>query len=136
MPTANTLTDARVRGIKPEDKPTKHFDGLGLHVVCLPSGAKSWRMAYRYKGKQQTITFGLYPEVSLAEARRRRDETRAILRDGGDPMAQRREGRAPVKGRTFREVCEQYWATRTDTTPGYRRDVERAFALHLWPDLG
>lgn len=137
MPTTNTLTDARCRAFKPADKQLKEFDGHGLFLAILPSGVKSWRMAYRFQGKQQTITFGPYPEVSLAQARAKRDEVRAILREGGDPMAARRARRAPAAaGITFREACEQYWETREDTTPRYRANVLRAFELHLWPDLG
>ncbi len=137
MPTTNTLTDARCRAIKPSDKTQKFFDGGGMFLAILPSGVKSWRMAYRFLGKQQTITFGPYPEVPLAQARAKRDEVRAILREGGDPMAARRARRAPAAaGITFREACEQYWETREDTTPRYRANVLRAFELHLWPDLG
>ena len=65
----------------------RHFDGRGLYLEVLPSGSRIWRLKYRHAGKESRATFGHFPEVGLAEARRRRDEARAQLRDGTAPNA-------------------------------------------------
>ncbi|MHB1896970.1 MAG: tyrosine-type recombinase/integrase [Metallibacterium sp.] len=75
------LSVARIRTAAPG----KHYDGRGLYLDVQPSGARYWRMKFRYAGREKLLAFGVFPEVSLAEARRRRDDARAILRDGRDP---------------------------------------------------
>ncbi|MCH2240939.1 MAG: integrase arm-type DNA-binding domain-containing protein [Aquabacterium sp.] len=131
MPT-NTLTDAQCRAARPGEKPVKMFDGGGLHLYVSPKGARVWRLAYRLGGRAQTMSFGPYPEVSLAEARRRRDEARQVLRDGGDPMAPRRARQSL----TLREAAEAYWGSRRDITDDYRRNVLSCLEQHVLPALG
>lgn len=70
-------------------KAGKHFDGGGLYLEVQPTGAKYWRLKYRFGGLEKRLSFGVYPEVTLLEARRRRDEARMLLRDGKDPSAER-----------------------------------------------
>ena len=79
------LTDAKVRSLKPKAKPYKASDSGGLHVLVMPSGSKLWRQAYRYAGKQRTAAHGVYPQVSISEARARRDDAKRLLRQGQDP---------------------------------------------------
>jgi len=129
MPTAK-LTDAQCRAAKPRDKAYKLFDGAGLALVVLPSGAKSWRLFYRVAGKQRTTTLGLYPAVGVAEARRKAVEAR----DAPDDAPGRRSA-APA-GPTLRQACESYWASRQDTTAAYRGNIARALEMHVWPKLG
>lgn len=130
----NTLTDARCKSLKPGATLIKAFDGHGLHLAVLPSGAKAWRVAYRLQGKPKTMSLGPYPEVTLAEARAGRDAIRATLRAGGDPMAARKAARRP--GMTIQQACEQCWAGKLDTTEGYRENVRRAFEMHVYPLIG
>jgi integrase len=129
----NSLTDAKCRGAKILDAPYKLFDGHGLHLYVMPSGAKTWRVAYRVAGKQKTKSFGPYPDVSLAEARAKRDQLRADLRDGVDPMAERKAKRA---GLTFKQAAETYWAGRKDVSQGYLADARRGVEMHIFPYLG
>lgn len=135
MPT-DTLTDAKCRGAKPRDKAYKLFDGGGLALWCSPTGTKVWRLHYRLRAgdalKAQTMSFGPYPEVPLAEARKKRDEARQILRDGGDPMAPRRERHTL----TLRQACDAYWAGRQDVTDAYRTNALRCMDTHIHPALG
>jgi integrase len=109
------------------------FDGHGLHLYVMPTGAKTWRVAYRVGGKQKTKSFGPYPDVSLADARAKRDQLRADLRDGVDPMAERKAKRA---GLTFRQAAEAYWSGRKDVTQGYLGDMMRGVEMHIFPHLG
>lgn len=132
MPT-NTLTDARCKAAKPADKPVKLFDGGGLHLWISPSGAKVWRLAYRIGGKPKTMSLGPYPEVSLAEARSKRDQHKASLRDGADPMAPRRATR---KGMTLDEASAEYWGGRKDLSTSYVDNARRGIEMHLSPTLG
>lgn len=85
------LNDARIRALKPSPKLTKHGDTGGLLLVVSPTGSKLWRMVYRFDGKQKQLSFGTWPEVSLAEARSRRDTARKLLADGVDPSAKKKE---------------------------------------------
>jgi integrase len=81
----NMLTDLQIKRIKPIDRPVKISDAGGLHLLVQPSGSMLWRMAYRFHGRQKTLAFGRYPDVSLAMARIRRDEAKAKLRQDIDP---------------------------------------------------
>lgn len=90
---AGKLTAAAIKAAKPG----KLADGGGLFLLTKDNGAKLWRMKYRHDGRERLLSFGQYPEVSLAEARRRRDEARAVIRDGGDPAADKRAKRAADK---------------------------------------
>lgn len=90
---ANTmpLNDTRIRALKPSVKPTKHGDSGGLLLVVNPTGSKLWRMVYRFEGKQKQLSFGTWPDVSLAEARAARDAARKILASGIDPSSKKKE---------------------------------------------
>ncbi|MCJ8311325.1 MAG: DUF4102 domain-containing protein, partial [Rhizobiaceae bacterium] len=60
-----SLTDTKVRNLKPSEKIARYSDGAGLYLQVTPKGSKLWRMAYRYAGKQKTLSFGKYPEITL-----------------------------------------------------------------------
>lgn len=132
MPTA-PLSDARCRTAKPGDKPLKLFDGGGLHLWVSPKGSKVWRVAYRLDGKPQTASLGPYPAVSLADARTKRDDLQAALREGKDPRAVRR---AEKPSMTLKTAVETYWTGRRDVADGYRDNAMRAIELHVEPRLG
>ena len=83
------LTDTEIRRSKPADRPYKLSDGGGLHLLIKPAGGKLWRLKYRFDGAEKLMSFGRYPEVSLADARERRDAARKRLASGIDPMAER-----------------------------------------------
>jgi integrase len=84
------LSDFAIRKAKPDVKPYKLSDGWGLYVLVQPSGAKLWRLKYRFGGKEKLLAFGSYPATTLAAARRRRDEARRLLAEGTDPSAQKK----------------------------------------------
>ena len=100
------LTDTAIRNAKPGLKRVKLSDGGGLHLLIQPYGTKLWRLAYRFGGKQKLLAFGIYPAVSLAEARARRDAAKQLLADDIDPSVRRKlEKQASVI--TFRLVAEE-----------------------------
>ena len=82
------LTDTAIRNAKPGSKAVKLFDGGGLYLEVAPAGGKWWRLKYRHGGKEKRISLGVYPDVSLKDARERRDEAdeaRKLIANGIDP---------------------------------------------------
>jgi diguanylate cyclase (GGDEF)-like protein/PAS domain S-box-containing protein len=94
---AAPLTDFRIRQEKAVDKPTKLADGGGMYLLLRPDGSRYWRLDYRFEGKRKTLALGVYPEISLAEARRRRSAAKSLLSRGLDPAAVRKAGKAGHK---------------------------------------
>lgn len=81
------LTELAVKKTKAADKPQKLADGGGMYLLIQTSGSKCWRMDYRFAGKRKTLAIGVYPGVSLSEARERREHARKLLANGADPSA-------------------------------------------------
>lgn len=75
------LTDPKIRQAKPQEKSYKITDEKGLYLEVRPNGSKWWRHKYRFAGKEKLLSHGLYPEVTLAEARAARDEGRRMVRE-------------------------------------------------------
>lgn len=103
------LTDTAARNAKPAVKAVKLFDEKGLFLLVAPGGGKWWRFKYRFAGKEKQLSFGVYPEVSLKEAREKRDEARALLRKGVDPSAARKQAVVEEAGHnTFMAVALEW----------------------------
>jgi Arm DNA-binding domain len=79
------LTTVAVRNSKPANKPKKLADEKGMFLLIHPNGARYWRLKYRFAGKEKVLALGVFPDVSLADARQRRDEARRLLDNGVDP---------------------------------------------------
>jgi len=104
------LTDTRIRGLKPDSRPKRYSDGYGLYVEVTPGGSKLWKMAYRFEGKQKTLSFGPYPEVSLGRARERRLEARTMLFEGVDPSATKKSDKEVRRSEiedTFARIADE-----------------------------
>src|SRR6516165_3568008 len=101
------LKDVAVRNAKPSARPKKLSDGGGLHILIQPTGGKLWRLAYRFAGKQKTLALGVYPAVSLKEARRLQDEAKKLLARSIDPSMQRKADKQGGKDSSFRVVAEE-----------------------------
>jgi len=106
------LTDTLIRNAKPAENVVKLSDGGGLQLWVMPTGSKLWNLAYRdLSRKQRKLSFGAYPTVSLAEARKRRDEAKALLASGVDPGQQKKIDKltkAIANATTFKAVAEEY----------------------------
>ena len=72
------LTDIKVKTAKPKDKPYKLADGGGMYLLINTNGSKYWRMKYRFAGKEKMLSIGVYPDVTLADAREKRSEARKL----------------------------------------------------------
>ena len=81
------LTDPTVKQAKPRDKIYRLADEKGLYLEVNPNGSRYWRHKYRFNGKEKRMAYGVYPEVSLKEARLKRDDTRKLLSENIDPSA-------------------------------------------------
>ncbi|MDE2342397.1 MAG: DUF4102 domain-containing protein [Betaproteobacteria bacterium] len=81
----NALKPASIDTLQPSLRPYKASDGGGLYLLVHPNGSKYWRLNYRFDGKAKTLALGVYPDVSLAKARERRNEAREMLAVGVDP---------------------------------------------------
>ena len=118
------LTDIAIRNAKPRDKAYKIADMQGLFLLISPSGAKLWRMKFRFGGAEKKLTFGAYPQVSLRDARKRRDDARDLIAVGKDPTVERRREKLrahALGGNTFTAIAREYCDKR-------RRDGDRAWA--------
>ena len=105
------LSDLKIRKAKKRDKPYKFADSGGLYLLIKPNGSKLWQQKYRYHGKERLLSHGRYPDVSLAQARQKHDQARALLAEGGDPSVKKRldQIEAETQSRnTFLLVAEEY----------------------------
>ena len=109
------LTDSAVKAAKPRQKPYRLFDQGGLYLEVAPSGGRWWRLKYRLAGKEKRLSLGVYPDVSLKDARERRDDARKLLSNNVDPSAQRlaeRNARHTAAANTFEAVAAEWFATK------------------------
>ena len=134
------LSDTRCRTAKPQDKPYKLPDDRGLYLYVTPTGFRSWRMKFRFAGKEKRLTFGGYPEVTLAQARDLRDEARRLLRDGVDPTVDRKQRAAATAAgaETTFEAVALRWHAREALAwkPRYAVQVKQRFENDVFPAIG
>lgn len=105
------LSDSAIKSAKPKTKQYKLHDGKGLFAIVRPTGGKLWRFKYRYQGKEQQLSLGTYPEVSLKDARKRLNEARNLLAEGKDPGAEKKRATVAASisaGNTFKVVAEEF----------------------------
>ena len=106
------LTDVAIRNAKPAARPLKLFDGGGLFLLVTPKGSKWWRFKYRVNGKEKLLSLGVYPEVSLKDAREARDAHRKLMKSGLDPGVHRKVQKAAAVARaanSFEAVAREWW---------------------------
>ena len=134
------LTDTAIRTTKPADKPIKLFDERGLLLLVAPSGGKWWRFRYRFDGKHKSLSMGVYPDVSLAKARERRDEARKLLADGIDPSKNRKAqkaARADRNANSFEVVAREWFAKfKPNWVEAHSDKVIRRLERDVFPWIG
>lgn len=125
------LTDSYIKSVKPNDKTQKLTDGHGLYLSITPTGSKLWRYRYRYAGKENTLSFGKYPQVSLKEARAERERVSDLLKQGIDPSIDKQEAKimqAMAIENDFKSVAQAWWE-------GWKGDKTDAHAAKVWGNL-
>jgi integrase len=118
------LTDVAIKNAKSHEKPYKMGDAGGLFLLVQPSGGKLWRLKYRVDGREKKLAIGPYPEISLAEARRRRDDARTLIVTGKDPSREKQRDKDRSRAQaesTFAALTKEYCAKR-------KRDGDKAWA--------
>ena len=129
------LTNAAAKSASAQARAYKLFDAGGLFLFVAPSGLKSWRLKYRFAGKEKLLTIGRFPEISLAEARARREATKELLRVGTDPGTA--AAQAGNGGNTFEAVARSWHAHRSDGwSPTHAADVLASLERDIFPRLG
>ncbi|HHO48643.1 MAG TPA: DUF4102 domain-containing protein, partial [Desulfobacteraceae bacterium] len=133
------LIDTKVRTVKPAKKPLKLFDGGGLFLLVTHPGGKLWNFKYRFEDKEIKLSFGSYPEISLAEARQKRDLARNLLAKGADPgvikKVQKETGLQETE--TF-EIVARDWHTKFSPSwaESHATKIIRRFELYIFPWIG
>ncbi len=131
------LTDIKVKSIKPTDKSVKVTDGQGMFLLVKPSGAKYWRFQYRFSGKQKVLALGVYPTISLADARRKRDEARKLISNGIDPSEKKKEDKIEQSGAlTFEAVARNWHANNKKWSEDHSKRVLKSLEDNLFPFIG
>ena len=133
------LSDMKVQKAKSKGKNVTLFDGGGLFLMVTPTGGKLWRFKYRYNGKQKLLAFGSYPEITLLDARRRRDDARRLLANNVDPGAIRKaQKQAKVEETETVEVIAREWHEKFKTkwTQGHATKIMRALERDVFPWIG
>ncbi len=134
------LTDLEIRKAKHSDKPFRLSDEKGLFLLVHPNGSKYWRQKYRFGGKEKLLAFGVYPEVSLTEARERRDAARKLLANGADPGEVKKAQKADDKLRAenpFEIVCREWLeAKRAVASPAQVKKAKARLEKDVFPWLG
>ncbi len=105
------LSEFAVRKAKPREKPYRMSDGGGLHLLVQPTGSKLWQLRYRYAGKENVLSFGPYPLVTIAEARQKRHDAKKLLLDGIDPNAKKKQDQLDIIAKqeeTFGKLADEY----------------------------
>ncbi|MEB0866237.1 integrase arm-type DNA-binding domain-containing protein [Citrobacter youngae] len=132
-----SLTDTAIRNAKPLDKPYKLSDAQGLYLLIKPNGSKLWQLKYRFGGKEKKLAFGAYPAVTLANARKLREEARAVLSAGDDPgVKKQQEKQAKKSGNTFEEVARKWLTGNIRWNEAHAAKVLRSLELHVFPLIG
>ena len=134
------LTDVQARKAKAADKDYKLADSGGLYLFVTKTGFRSWRLKYRFAGKEKRLVLGPYPEVSLAEAREQREAARRWLREGVDPGVERKRRRPSIEAvvaATF-EAQARAWHTAQAPrwVPQYAALILRSLERDIFPEVG
>ncbi|MDG2412715.1 MAG: Arm DNA-binding domain-containing protein, partial [Halioglobus sp.] len=134
------LTATQVKQAKPANKPQKLFDGGSMYLWIPPKGGKYWRFDYRFASRRKTVSLGVYPEVSLKEAREAHQEARAKLRKGTDPAEVRKVEKLTrhlAAAESFEAVGREWFGRiMLEKSESYRVRTLRILEKDLYPTLG
>lgn len=136
MPTK--LTETKIKGSKPKEKPYKLSDSHGLYLDIKPSGLKVWRYRYRIQGKETSYTIGEYPAITLADARQKHQQVRQLVRDGISPVQAREQDKQMKSSvQDFAQIASEWIDSRlSENTDRYRKQVRAALDKDILPLIG
>ncbi len=136
------LTDKEIKGAKPREKDYKLFDGAGLFLIISTKGAKRWRLKYRFDGKEKVLALGVYPALTLAKARKMREEFREQIANGINPSEVRKEKKKKQnaldekKNHTLKNVIAESLKKRNALSEKYLKRLQLSFENNVTPFIG
>ena len=134
------LSDVFLRGVKADGKVQKYSDGGGLYLHVSPTGGKLWRIAYRFDGKQRTLSLGVYPAVSLKDARQKREEAKELLAKGIDLCTHKQAVKAAAKAKdanNFEIVAREWFAKHKNSwVDTHAEKLIRRLENYIFPMIG
>ena len=131
------LTDRAIVHAKPCGKPYKLSDSHGLYLLVNPNGSKRWYIKYRFVNKEKKLALGPYPLLTLAQARRMREEAQLLLISGIDPSAHRKAERLAITPEhTFESVAREWVTSNVNWSAEHKKRVLRYFELYVFPTNG
>lgn len=134
------LNDTKIRNTKPSEKQTKLYDTDGLFMIVAPAGGKWWRFKYRFGGKEKLISLGSYPEITLADARQRRDDARKLVANGVDPSMFKKEqqtAKVELTENSFEFVAREWFAKFTaEWSKVHTATVKERLERDVFPYIG
>jgi integrase len=135
-----TLSDRQVKQVKPRDKDFKLADEKGMFLLVKKNGSKYWRLKYRFEGKEKMLALGVYPDVSLKDARDKRSDARTLIAKGVDPSEVRKVGKQINKLKaenTFESIAREWWKNQKGSwTESYTDRVMNSFEVDIFPQFG
>ena len=145
MSLTNKLTELSIKKAKPKEKQYKLTDGAGMYLRVYPNGSKYWQLKYRFEGKQKTLSFGVWPEVTLTQARDKRVEAKKKIKTGIDPIKgkftqakhENERGREEQRNSTTFKIIAEEWHKRQSPqwTEKHTQDVLNSLKYHVYPDF-
>ncbi len=147
MKPTNQLTELSIKQAKPQDKQYKLTDGEGMYLRVYPNGSKYWQLQFWLDGKQKILSFGVWPNISLKEARDKRFEAKKIIQEGINPIEKKKDilkshhliqEEEKLKGITTFNMVAKEWFRRQSLqwTERHSRGVLSSLNMHVYPDLG
>lgn len=140
------LNDTALKNAKPKDKPYKQFDVDGLYLLVKPNGSKLWRFKFYFDGKEKSLSFGSYPEITLKRAREKRDDARTLIAEGVNPSDHRKAVQLSLENARADtlEVMSREWLLHKAKQKGnlggfaeiYVSDLLKRLSKNLFPYLG
>lgn len=134
------LTDIKIKTAKPLEKPYKLSDSGGLYLLVNRNGSKYWRLKYRFAGKEKMLSIGVYPQVTLAEARNQRDEAKKLLAQNKDPSEEKQLAKLEKylsSESTFEAVAREWHTSKVDRwSLRYRDEIIDTFEKDIFPYIG
>ncbi|MGJ0580609.1 tyrosine-type recombinase/integrase [Xenorhabdus bovienii] len=131
------LSARQIETAKPKDKAYKLSDGGGLHLYISPTGSKSWRLKYRIAGKEKLLTIGIYPVISLADARKAREEAKKLLTEGTDPSEIKKKDKEVEEKITFANIFKEWHQFKTGFwSEKYAKEMKSMFDNDILPIIG
>ena len=131
------LTNTQIKAAKPDSRDYRLADGQGMYLLVKQNGHKYWRLDYRFRGKRNTLALGVYPEISLQEARERRRGARIHLQNDRDPSEVRKEEKRVKQMNLFKDVAYLWWEHNKESwSSGHVLRVQKRLENNIFQELG